>query len=350
MKKIFLLTLLSIHGLLQADFPSLLQDQEPHHLIVHNRILAKVNGQNISVIDVMKKMDLFLARNYPHVIDSKIGRYQFYSAHWYRTLQQMVDHELIMADADEKEVKVNDSNVRETMMSRFGPNMMLHLDKLNMTYEEARKLIVAELIVQQMTWYRVNNKALQKVGPQDVKTAYKEYCQHNPAIETWKYQVMSIRTNDGQGGSELAQKAHHLLAEVQAGLQSVAHQLQSELPENAQTTILVSQDYEVDGAQLSEQHRQVLYALNPGSYSEPIAQRSRIDGSTVHRLFYLKDRTRKETEPFEKMAGELQDKLLDEAVEKETAAYITKLRERFGYDEKYVQEMIPPDFQPFSLR
>ena len=62
-------------------------------LIVYNRILAKVNGKTLSVIDVMRKMDLFLQRNYPHLVDSKVARFQFYSSQWRETLAQMIDQE-----------------------------------------------------------------------------------------------------------------------------------------------------------------------------------------------------------------------------------------------------------------
>jgi hypothetical protein len=350
MKILLVLATLAVHGLSHAALPSLMQSREPEHLVVHNRILANVNGQNISVMDVMKKMDLYLARAYPQIIDSKIDRYQFYLANWYQTLQQMIDQELMIADADEKELKVNDANVRETMVERFGTNMMLHLDKLNMTYEEARKLITTELTVQQMTWYRVNNKAIQKVAPQDVKAAYKEYCEHNPPIETWKYQVLSIRAGDAKSGSELAERAHHLLAMANGDLQMVASVLKSGLPEDSSVTITVSPDYEVEGRNLSDSHKEVLFALEVGSFSKPISQLSRVDNSMVHRLFYLRDHTRTEPPAFDKIAGDLHDKLLEGAVGRETAAYITKLRHRFGYDEKHVQEMIPEGFRPFSLK
>ena len=35
---------------------------------------------------------------------------------------------------------------------------------------------------------------------------------------------------------------------------------------------------------------------------------------------------------------------------KENSTYITKLRERLGYDEKHMLESLPDDFQPFALK
>jgi len=53
-------------------------------------------------------------------MDSKTARYQFYSAQWYPTLQQMIDHELMVTDAETREVKVSDGEVREEIQTRFG--------------------------------------------------------------------------------------------------------------------------------------------------------------------------------------------------------------------------------------
>src|SRR5690242_7109313 len=81
---------------LQAESPPLISQEEPEELIIHNRILAKVNEKTISVIDVVKKMDLFLQKNYPHLADSKTARYQFFSAQWKDYLAQMIDSELML--------------------------------------------------------------------------------------------------------------------------------------------------------------------------------------------------------------------------------------------------------------
>src|SRR6202034_4472157 len=60
----------SLAGVL-SDSPALLSYDEPQDIVIYNRILAKVNGKTISVIDVMKKMDLFLQRYYPNYAQSK---------------------------------------------------------------------------------------------------------------------------------------------------------------------------------------------------------------------------------------------------------------------------------------
>jgi hypothetical protein len=350
-KSIFLLIipLLLATALTQADV-SPLTPQGQEELIIYNRILAKVNGKTLSVIDVMKKMDLFLQRNYPDLVNSKVARYQFYSSHWRDTLSQMVDQELMLADAERLELKVTDAEVREEMLDRFGPAIMATLDQLDLTYEEARKMIHTEMVVQRMLWFRVNSKALNTVNPQEIKQAYKQFCLNNPPLEEWEYQVLSLRSPNRTASETIAAKAFSLLHSAQGNFQTVADQIKSEVNEDDGLVITLSSDLQADEKGIAESHKEVLKTLEPGTFSPPIAQVSRIDNSTVYRIFHLKQHQKKETPPFEKMADQLKDTLLDEAAMKENTQYLTKLRERMGYDEKHMLEVIPDDFHPFALR
>src|SRR6267154_3855499 len=191
--------------------PSIPEYEEPRELIIYNRILAKVNDKTISVIDVMKKMDLFLQKYYPHLTGSKLARYQFYSSQWREYLTQMIDQELMIADAEKLDVKLTDAEVREELLTRFGPNIMPVLDKLGLTYDEARKMIHDEMLVQRMIWFRVNSKALSKINSLDVKAAYRQFCEQNPELEEWQYQVLSIRSLNKDVSGALAARAFELL-------------------------------------------------------------------------------------------------------------------------------------------
>jgi hypothetical protein len=333
-----------------ADAPPQFQTEGAESLIVFNRILAKVNGKTLSVIDVMRKMDLFLQRNYPHLVDSKVARYQFYSSQWRETLAQMIDQELMIADAERLELKVTDAEVREEMLERFGPTIMSTLDKLDMSYEEARQMIHSEMIVQRMMWFRVNSKALNQVNPQDIKEAYRAYCQQNPALEEWKYEVLSLRSPQSDLSAMVASKAFELLGSARGDFSSVIDQIKAESTEENLLTVSLTPDLRGDEHSLAQSHQEVLKTLVPGAFSAPVAQVSRVDQSVVYRIFHLKEHAKKEVPAFEKLADKLKDSLLDQAVTKENTQYIAKLRERLGYDEKHMLESLPDDFQPFALK
>jgi len=333
-----------------ADAPGLLETEEPHQLIVNNRILAKVNGKTISVIDVMKKMDIHLNQNYPHLANSKIAHFQFYNSQWRNTLAQMIDSELMMADAEHLEMKVKDAEVREEILQRFGPNVIPTLDKLGMTYEEARKMVHSEMIVQRMQWYRVNSKALQKVNPQDIKEAYKDYCEKNPSLEEWHYQVLSIRSEKPALSEQIAKLAFESLKNHGIAFAAVADHLKQDPAFDPSAIVTISPEYSVNEKTISQAHKEALFSLAVGAYSEPMAQISRADGSMVYRIFLLKEHSKVPVPLFETLAEKLREDLTQKAFTQENSQYISKLRERLGYDEKHMTESLPADFQPFVMR
>ena len=326
--------------------PLPIEDDPSAELVIYNRILAKVGGKTISVIDVMKRMDLFLQKNYPQFASSKVARYQFYSNQWQDYLNQMIDTELMLADAEKLELKITEAEVREEMLNRFGPNVMPTLDSLGVTYDEARAMIQDEMIVQRMMWFRVNSKVLNNINSQDVKEAYAQYCTNNPALQEWDYQVLSIRSPNKTASEQLASKAFELL-NTHLNLASISEQLPSS---DELTTITISQEMKADEKSISKEHREVLEALSENSYSKPIAQVSRIDNSVVYRIFHLKQHTKKELPAFSKIADQLKEQLLQEAAGKESTQYILRLRAKLGFDEKHMMETLPDGFQPFALR
>ncbi len=332
---------------LLASLPAFAEDEMPNaseNLIVYNRILAKVNGKTVSVIDVMKRMELFLQKHYSHLSNNNVARYQFFSSQWREFLTQIIDQELMIADAAKLEVKVSDAEVREEILNRFGPNIMPTLDNMGFTYDEARQAIHDDILVSKMMWFRVNSKALTKVNSQDVKEAYKAYCEKNPAMEEWEYQVLSIRSSQKEASEMLARRAFDLL-NTNLELAKVSEELKDE-----NVTVTLSSELKADEKSVSASHKEILMTLSDNTFSEPIAQVSRADNSVVYRIFYLKKHSKRELPIFEKIADDIKEHLLQQAAGKENQLYITKLRERFGYDEKHMTETLPDNFQPFALK
>lgn len=341
-------------GSIQAT-PPLPPMEQVHEIVVNNRILTTVNGKTISVLDVMKQMDVFLSRYYPQYMNSKTARYQFYSSEWRRKLQEMIDHELMVADAEAHQIKVSDGDVRERIHTRFGPNVMGTLDQLGISYDEAREIVSQDMIVEKVEGFRVISKTLQKVTSQDVKASYERYLQENPPKEEWKYQFLSIRSPDQKteeaaqekNGRNLGLSLMNFKEKAQKNLTIAADLLKAELPADSPTTFAVSQEFTVEDKDLSQSHRDVLLQLKPGEWSGPVSQISR-DGSTVLRIFHLKNHSRTKAPAFTAVANDLKQKLLNETFEVEKRAYVAKLHQRFNFDEKSLD--IPPNFEPFTAR
>lgn len=318
-----------------------------HSIGINNRILARVNGKTISVMDVMKKMEIYLARSYPEAAKNPNARYQFFTANWRQTLSQLIDNELILADADAVQLKVSDAEVRETLHERFGPNISQNLEKLGITYDEAWHMLYSEMAVQRMSWFRVQSKALQRITPFDVKAAYKKYLAENPASDRWKYQVVSIRAPSETIGSIYAQKAYALLTGEKATLEELVAKLKKETDKTI--TVNVSEPYDLPAKDVSEAHKKVLISLKPGDFSLPTAQVSRTDQTMVHRIFHLQEHSLIKPASFKEKMESLQDELVQKEIDKELPQYLKRLRQRFNVDDKAI-ETLPSSFQPFVLR
>lgn len=311
-------------------------------IAVQNSILAKVNGTTISMMDVKKKMDLLFHQSYPHLSHSSQARYQFYETSWRHVLMEMIDHQLILADAVEKEVKLTDGEIREEMENRFGPNIMLTLDKIGLTYEETWKMIKEELLVQRMSWWFIHSKAMAMVTPQDIRQAYRLYLKENPSYSEWKYRVIVIR---GDNPEQAAEKAIAFLRESHTSPESAASALSSIDP-----AIQVSNEYVAKDTELSDAHRAVLSQLSPTQYSDPSIQISRADNKKVARIFYLSENTEHPAPSFEHLSQNLRNQLVQEKVGRESVAYLQKLRNHYGFDSSHLKETVPDDLHPFSLQ
>jgi hypothetical protein len=279
-----------------------------------------------------------------------MARYEYYMNSWLHTLQEMIDTELILIDAKDKEIKITSGDIREEMEHRFGPNMLSKLDELDLQYEEARTMIQNELIARQMNWYKVQSKAVQSVSPQDIRNAYRKYCDEHPPSEEFVYQVVSLRADDIAKGEELSKKAHATflnLQDIQKAFQEISQDPQYQ---DKAISLQLSEEYQLDEKSLSKSHRDVLISLAPNKYSDLVSQVNRIDGKTVFRIFYLKSHRFNAPASFGEISEKIQEALTQAALEKENTLYLSKIRSRHGFDEKFFNEMIAKDFQPFVIR
>lgn len=312
-------------------------------IAVQNSILARVNGKTISMMDVKKKMDLQFHQSYPQYANSPQARIQYYEMSWRHVLMDLIDNELIISDALDKEIKLSDGEVRETMEERFGPNVMQTLDRIGLTYDETWKMIKNEMIVQRMSWYFVQSKAMNSVTPQDIRQAYRLHLEKNPAYSEWKYQVISIRAD--KADDSLAEEIYDFLIDTQPDPKTLEKALKKwETPD---TSISISSEFKAKTQELSDIHKTSLAALEPGNYSKPSFQISRADKKTVYRIFYLIDKTDFPAPPFETLSNQLRSDLMQKAVVQESQVYLEKLRKHYGFE---ADKTLPEDLHPFSLQ
>lgn len=322
---------------------SFLQSQE---IVVNNRILTTVNGHTLSMLDVVKQMDVVMSQHYPQYLDSVPAKMQFYTMQWKATLQHMIDQELMMADAESRQVSATDAEVREEIQNRYGPNVMGTLDALGLSYEEAKAMTHKELVVQKIQWLRVTSKAFSKVTTEVVKKAFEEHLAHHPPKEMWKYQFLTLRYDAIDAAMSAAEQIEEF-KEISGNVLSVAADLlKQKMPQEEGPHLSISSELTSEDKELSELHRKVLSQMTVGSWSKPVLQQSR-DGTQVVRIFHLKSHSKQETPLFETMATGLRQELVNQYAEKEMSLYLARLHQRFNYAPDMLD--IPPYFEPFSF-
>lgn len=315
-----------------------------HKIVFQNSIVAKVNDKTLSMMDVKKKLDLIFHKSYPHLIHSNTARYQFYQQSWKQVLMEMIDHELILADAADKEVKIADGELREEMERRFGPNTLMTLNQIGLNYDEAWKMLKDEMIVQRMSWWFIQARAMQKVTPEEIRQAYRFYLKNNPSYQEWKYRVVSIR---GAEADKISEKIYEQLSQSDQTPDQLAKDFEN--LGSSLTSIQISNSIVAKDTDLSESYKKTLELLSPGKYSPPLMKLNKSDHEIVSKIFYCEDVSQHPAPSFEEMNGKLREQLTQEAVIKESTNYIEKLRKKYGYDQISMNVSLPTNFEPFAI-
>lgn len=326
--------------------PLLYTPDERRPITVDNRILAKVNGKAISVIDIMKKMDMLFYKQYPEFTSSTVARYQFYEANWEAVLQDLIDKELIIADAEENKLPVSHGDIRQEMETLFGPNIIANLDKVGLSFTEAWNMVRCDIIMRRMIYVKAHSKALKQVTPEVIRKAYEEYAKANIRPDIWVYRVISIRDKNKEIAESTATKAFQLLTEQQVPVIALSDKIGALEPS---TKLTLSDEQRHTDKEISDAYKEPLSKLQPGRFSTPLALQSRADNSTVYRIFFLKEKIPGGMIPFSEIGPQIKENLLNDVAMKETDAYLLKLRKHFDVQAAQIQELKTEGFLPFHL-
>lgn len=346
---LILLSLATINGEAALSDPFFFGKEDKAHIEVNNRVLAYVNHKAITVLDVMKKMDILFLKQFPEYTSSPQARIQYYQVNWKHFLQELIDKELILADAEENKMVVSTGDVRQEMETLFGPNIIENLDKIGLQFDEAFKIVQGDITIRRMMMARVNSKAMRGITPQVIREAYEQFSKNNVKKEEWHYQVITIRNADPTLGAETAQIAFKMLTEDNVPLDTIAATVKEKTP-TLKSSINLSEDMFQAENELNETIKSAISTLTPGSYSKPIPQKSRTDKSTVFRIVFLKEKIPGGAVPYSEIEMQLKNELYENAIGNESVAYLSKLRQHYAIHENYIQDMVPDSFQPFSLK
>ncbi len=358
MKKYILTSVVALTSLAFANFsPESMADpfissnqQVPPKMMIHNRPLAKINSRTISLMDVVKTMNVFINDYHPDVRENEVALYQFYSTNWQSVLDKIINNELMLLDATDKKIPVSIGDIHEEMEARFGPNVMHTLDRLSMDYDEAYTMIQGEILVRQMLYLNVHMKTKNEITPMLIKKSYQTYLQTTPPTDQWQYQVLTIRGQDGEKCSALATKISDLIEDAGLSLTHIQTKLDLEegmVPEGIRVSL--SEDFNVKANDVSKQYQDVLIKLDAGMYSNPEKQIGHHDHHTVYRIFHLKSHSRIEPQSFQEVSQNLEDELYHDAFQLNQTKYIEKLKKKYNIEKNPYFDTLSTNYQPFTL-
>lgn len=314
-------------------------------LYIHNQVLARVHGKIITVLDVVRLLDYAFERDYPQYIDQPEARLEFYSYNWKYILQDLVDRELILADAKGVNMPVSTGDVRKEMEYLYGPNVLETLENRGMNYNETWEQVRLDITFRRMLGARVNSLAAMEIGPKRLKEAYQGYLEENAGAATWFYRVISIRHPSEESSLELAKAAKKLLDSGEVDVEALASHFQNQEGVSEDLRIAVSDLFEKNKDDLSPLHGELLCDLEPGMYSEPKVQTSRGKEKVV-RIAYLDRAQGPDLKSFEEMESTLSDQLFQQFMAKESKSYLKGLRKKFDVEE--VSQLDHLTQNPFS--
>jgi hypothetical protein len=309
------------------------------HLVVQNRVLLKVGGKPITVMDIVKRMDMVFFQQYPQLMENQMARYQFYEGSWRHFFNVVLDEQLVVQDAKEKQVAVKEGEVRRSMERVFGSDPIINLTKAGLTFQEAYDLLEADLLVQKMNGGMVFQRALPEVNPKRVYEYYERMVAENPPKELYRYQVLSFRAPTELEAKERALEAYHAIEKGEVTFDQIPSYLESE-----ETKISLSEEFKREESEMSAAHRAALKELGEDRVSSPVIRKG------VAYLFHMKEIEKNEIAPFAEMEKELQQKVLHERIVYHTNQYRERLRERYGFGKKELLAIIPEEFSPFAMQ
>jgi len=346
MKRIVFLLLLSFCGLLQADEAT----PARRRVTVNNRVLASINGKVISVIDVMKKMDLMLYQSYPQYLEVPEARYDYYSRHWKEVLKDLIDRELIIADAEEKNFPVSSGDVREELEEIFGPDVMINLDNTGLTLDEAWQMVKSEILIRRMMYYQVRMRIYQQITPNEVRKSYDEEIRSRGLQKECVWQCLTVKSSDTKLALEQAEKFKALLADEKIAFDSLQQELDARKMLHPDVQIIASQLFRQKQSELAPALQELLLSMQPGSYSKPQMQTTRSEKNPVVRIYYVHEIKAEKVPTLQELEPTLREEITQRMVAEKTQGYLAELRRHFHISKEQIEKDLPDNFQPFSLK
>ena len=163
-------------------------------IIVENRVLATVRDQVITVVDVMKKLDMIFCQQFPQYRGMPEARYEFYKANWRKVFEELVDRQLIISMAEEKQFTVTNGDIREELEDAFGPNVMMSLYEEGLSMHEVHEMMKADILLRRIISFYVHSPVISSITPEVLRAAYVKKLEELKGAEGWVWRSVTVKS------------------------------------------------------------------------------------------------------------------------------------------------------------
>lgn len=349
-----LLTLATTGSFLQASpLAPYNKPSEKVQIFAHNRPLFKIHGKTLSLLDVQKFMDLTLFERAKDVYENPVQRYHYYMQNWKWALQEMIYAELMLMEAEELKIELTNGEVHAEVDSRFGKDIYKVLDILGISYNALVKKVNDDLLIQQVSGARFGFRAYQRVTPDSVQDAYRDYLVQNPPKDAWTYRTVTVSNlEDPNLSEEFAENVFHFLKEKNTPVEILQAKDPSlnifeDLPGLSYS---VSDEITLTTKEIRKDYLEALEELSHKEFSAPICQKSRSGQSDSYKILYLANYVPGDIPSFEEMSNKLYNQAINKNVDEERTNYFQELKKRFCFEEIDVEVLFPGQEKVFTIR
>jgi len=307
-------------------------------IAIDNRVLAAVRGQIVTVVDVMKKLDMLFYQQFPQYRGSTEAKFEFYKTNWRRVFEDLIDRQLVLAWAEDREGHVSNGELREELEQMFGPNVMMNLYEAGLSVHEVQEMMRADILMRRVIGFYVRMPVISAITPEVIRVEYERQCFEAKKRTMWVWKSVTIRAKEGDCSKEVAQ--------------TIAEELKETPPEQIKVSekieVFSSQTFHSKNDELAPSLQELFHSLSEGCYSEPVEFVSRSSPAKSWRC-YLVEKKEHETLPsFSEIEGVLREHLAAPEIEEKSKEFFANLRKQY-----HVQQSLSSDkivaFEPFAL-
>jgi hypothetical protein len=321
-------------------------DASPPHrsaIVVENRVLATVRDEVITVVDVVKKLDMVFHQQFPEYRQMPEARYEFYRAHWRKVLEELVNRQLIVSFAEEKQFGVTNGDVREELEEMFGPNVMMSLYEEGLSIHEVHEMMKADILLRRALSFYVQSPVIASITPELLREAYRARLEELRQKKGWLWRAVTIKSKKGDCPKDVADTVWKRLERNHQKVEEIV----SSLPEGIEVT--VSQPFRSDHNDVSPAVCEILEKLPLRSYSEPCVSSGRSDPRQTWRCYIVDEHVEQKVPTLFELEPLLRQELAGPEIAKRTIAFFDDLRKQYHVKHLFSSDELMA-FEPFVLQ